>query len=359
MISNIFRVASLALLITSCEKYENIAPTYPSSIKDLRFVTIQQVDYDSLIITNSEELIVTRKDIEFIVFGKKKNGTFVGQDTITPVYYSNGLGDFILEFEFQENVDLSEIKYEFTIRYMKSNSWVSLDTFALMYKYPYESTIPILLAGRDLNMHDIHFQDIDLDNENLYFHPSGSPSGLYEYNFDSRQARMLVNYYGGDNIASDSIYVFYATMHDEIFRYNLNIDTTNLMLDLTEFESIDYGYISGMDICNGILYVLVISYETESNNSLVRFDLDCNYIDIRNYPLTHYYMTIHDNILYSVQYTGSSTNIARFDLTSNTFLENIPTPALLMEGIRIFRDRLYYTDYYKKMIGSIHLWDIE
>ena len=333
----------IIVILSSCES-DIYVPVSTSQIEDVRNITIQQVDYDSIIVSNNENLILQTKDIDHVILGEKENLIFVGQDTIKPVYIGTN-GNYTLQFKFQKKVESSIVKYDFTLRYLLFDySWVDLDTFVLMYRYPYESTT-IFITADLIQYPDIFFQDFDMNKEYLFFHPTG-PLGLYQYSFNSKQTRNLVKYGSGDFITSDSTYVFYQN-GDYVYRYNLMRDSTDLQLKPKQPF--------GMDIYNHTLYVLLRDIYTPY--TLARFDLDGNLIDSRPYQKLTSYMTIHDDILYSVDYSEKA--ISRFDLTTNTFLESRSAPTSKIYGIRIYGDRFYYADWGKRMIGTLPLWEIE
>ncbi len=335
---------SIMWILTSCGS-DIYVPVPTTTLGDVRNISIQQVYYNIIDVRSNENLIVRSKDVEYIIFGEKQDLIFIGQDTTIPTY-TGPSSVRTLRFAFRRDVDLSIIKYDFTLRFLFfDSSWVELDTFALMYKYPYESA-EVFLTTDLIQRPDLYFDDFDRDAKYLFFHSFGF-SGVFQYHLDSRQLKTLVDNVSGDVIASDSVFVFYQNgLH--IFRYNLMTRSTDLELGT-------YKSPYGMDIYDGELYV--IFRDGESAFKLSRFDFEGNHIDSRPYERETYYMTIYDDVVYSMDYS-SYQSISRFDLRTNTFLENRDSPAI-SAGIRIYGDRFYYSDGYKAMIGSIPLSEIE
>jgi hypothetical protein len=92
--------------------------------------------------------------------------------------------------------------------------------------------------------------------------------------------------------------------------------------------------------------------------------LDFQPVDSMAYGKQTYYMTIENDILYSVQ-VGNLLNpydpdqITRFDLRRKTFLPNIPSPARSLGGIRFYNGKFYYGDYLKGIVGVLSQYDLD
>jgi len=341
------------IFVVSCKKDstapEDTNPPAPPTKAELSKFFINQTYYDSLQMGSETEIILEEQSVEQIIFGSIENGNFVVEDTLVPGYQQNG-GQFYLLFQIDKQLDRALRYYEFMLRFVLTNSdTVDVDTLAPTFKYPYESA-EVFITIEQITIEPHFFQDFDMNETDFFYHPTG-PLGLYQYNFTSGSTNELVGYSSGNCIAQDSIYVFYEVVGFAIYRYHLEKDTTDLEVNLSQFN---YDYISGLEIYDGILYVLF--YDSFSP-FLVKFDLDGNLLETIAYSKNTTFMTIKDDILYSIDLTKDG--LSRFDLNTQNFLSDKSLPTLEWEGIRIVGENFYYVDYYKTMIGVIPLSELE
>lgn len=214
---------------------------------------------------------------------------------------------------------------------------------------PYKSAKVFILADEVYHEMEIYFQDIDLTDSTLIFHPSSS-FGLYEYNFSTEHTSELVVYGAGDCIAQDSIFVFWDYGTQNIFRYNYKLDFTDLEFNLS---SLNYNWITGLECWQNKLYVL---FRATPQNFIGIFDYNGNFISSIPFQKDTYFLAIYDNVLYTHDYR---TVLSRFDLNTSTFLDDKILPTDDPSGIRIYKDKFYYIDWGKRLIGEMQLSEFE
>lgn len=348
-------IATLIVMIfvISCEKDstapEETNPPAPPTKAELSKFFVKQTYYDSLQIGSETEIVLAEQSVEQIIFGSIESGNFVVDDTLIPTYQPSG-NQFYLLFQINKQLDRNLRFYEFMLRFVLTNSdTVDVDTLAPTFKYPYESA-EVFITIEQVTTAPHFFQDFDMNETDFFYHPT-SAYGLYQYNFLSGSTEELVRYGSGNYIAQDSIYVFYEVAGFAIFRYHLEKDTTDLEINLSQFN---YDYISGLEIYDEILYVLF--YDSFSP-FLAKFDLDGNLLETVPYSKNTIFITIKNDILYSIDHTKDS--LSRFDLNTQTYLSDKSLPTLEWEGIRIVGENFYFVDFYKKMIGVIPLSELE
>ena len=235
-----------------------------------------------------------------------------------------------------------------TLRYYLADSThVDADTTVLAYKYPYQSTevvVPFSALQSVLRTH--HLQDVDRLGERIFFHPTGT-DGLFAYDVNTQIVTSLLRYPSGDNIAADSIFVFFD-YPGQIYRFNLISNA----IDCTFPGSGNvYDLVRGMDVYNGYLYI-------DGDLSMLRkYTLDGTLVDSLNYH-SLLYMTIHDSIIYSVDQYPWPNQLRRYDMRTSSFLTNLVSPAPLSEGIKIYEGKLYYCDFEKRFIGAVPIADL-
>lgn len=194
-------------------------------------------------------------------------------------------------------------------------------------------------------------QDFDFAADTLLLHPVG-PFGLYRYQRGVLQ--QLVSYPSGNYMSCDSHFVFYEVSGFAIFRYNLETDTTDLQFDLS---ALDHLNINGMDVYNGFLYVQ-LELQPPRYHTLARFTLDGRLVETIRYPRKTLHLTIADDIVFAIYAPeGENPRLSRFSLRARTFLPDADLPTPTWDGIRAYRDRLYFADYEKRYIASLPIAD--
>lgn len=339
----------IILVVFSC-KTNSTAPGEDLEALHWNDISIEQVYYDSLDIGSKNMIFINGRSVESIVLFELENNEYVPKDTIIPTYSRTGDG-YYLNFQFHRKVSKEIIHYKFKLIYkISGDRFFEIDNTHLMLRYPYKSAQLFLTADDVWKEYEITFQDIDLNNDFLFFHPAG-PYGLYKYNLHTKETEELKHYFGGDCIAYDSIYVFTDITHEYIDRYNLELDTVDLRVDL---EALNIGNISGMDYYNGFIYV--VYSDTYGRDFLAHFDLDGNNISSTPFLREGYYLAIDSGIAYSQAWESV---LYRFNLLTNKNLPAKNAPVYHGGGFRIYKGRFYFVDWDKRAIGWIPFSEIQ
>jgi len=351
----------IIFVFISCEDITSPESFSFPTLEELQKISINQVYYDSLQIENREDMILESESIDRIILGNKDNGSFFGLETVVPTYIKTGK-KFYPSFQINTKVDKEVLLYEFTLRFvMTDSSIVDVDSSALMIKYPYESaeifmTYDEVYENADTSwLASAKVQDLDMNDTDLFIHSIGV-DGVNKIEINSKEFSVLVPPYGsGDYIAYDSIYLFYDITGCWIFRYNLELDTTDLQLDLSAFN---YKVLGPMDIYKNILFVMMYLEDPEQT-ILAQFEFDGNFIESIPYHRKTDYITIHDDIMYALNYHEDDLKFNRFSLLTKSFSDDMLSPTGVPDGIRVFDDKFYFTDYWKRFIGVIPVSDLE
>ncbi len=339
----------ISLFIISCDDNSSRYQIDPIDL-DWNIFEINQVNYNSVVIKNQDSIKLDEQLVTKIIFYEIENFEYIVIDTLIPIYTIAEDGYFI-NFEFNKDVKLSKLYFDFAIRfYFENGSFVEIEKNHLMLKYPYKSAKVLFNVNEIALSSDEYFglQDIDFNGNIIYYHPLAS-YGLYEYNLNGGDEKLLYDYCGGDFIAHDSNFIFIDICHTSISRYNIETSVVDLEFDLS---SLDYTDINGMESCDGILYVIFID---NGNNYIAKFDYDGNYLASISYSEYGYCLTIDSGIAYS----QNSENLTRFNLETETFLPQLARPIYMGEGIRIHDSKLFFISYDKNIIGYIPLSELK
>jgi hypothetical protein len=306
------------------------------------------VNYDSLHIESQNAILVKEKSVIKIVLSHMITDSYVEIDSLIPDYAENG-GEYFLNFRFEETMDKKILNYHFKLKYIFSDqTWIDVDSSTVMLNYPYNS-VRIFINADEITDLYIHFQDFYISENILFFHPTG-PFGLYKCNLDSRITTELQSYPAGDYIAHDSIYVFWDDSRETIYRYNLESDTTDLQLDLSQ---LNFSRIAGLDCYQDYLFVL---FHSSSGSYLAKFNYEGHFIS--SVPCTGetFFLSIKDNYFLSHNY---GTKLSYYDLSTGNFLHDVLMPTSEPESIRIYDEKLYFVDFYKRVIAYLPLSDLK
>jgi hypothetical protein len=307
----------------------------------LHKINLEQIDYQNIIVSSSNDLILTEEYISQILLGIKFDNMFIGIDSTHAKYESTDSGQkmvFQFNHEFSDSILIANI----SLRYLfNDNSLYDLDTFKIVYKFPYESTEIFMNWDELIEPPAFDIQSFDIVNSRFYYHPYGA-FGLYEYDMFNTSTMMLIGYSGGDYIASSDEYVFCDINHNMICRYIISTDTTDIKINISSYLN---ELIKGLEVNNDELYVLT------DNESILRFSLDLQYKGIYTYSNSTYGLTIQDNIAYS----NDNTQILRFNLSTLNFIGPVALPTSNCEAIRIVGEKLYFTDYKKQVVAYVNL----
>lgn len=332
-------------LCSSCERN----PTEPADDRPLitssayKNVVLTLTDYDVLHVTHQAGLDLRSSNVASVGIGVKDSARYKEQLSV-PSRYDQNARAFILHFDYSVVMDSSKIQAPLTIRYYAADStYADVDTTVDLYRYPYASTDIVLTDALSANG---TFQDIARINQKFYFHPLG-PEGLYEVDLTSMQKRLLVQYGGGDHIAADSIFVF-RDDHYRIYRYNLQKDSTDLVL--AQFHN---RIIKGLATFDHRLYVFL-----SESSYMYMYAYNGALLDSVAYS-GGYYLAVSTSIAYSVEFSfPPADRILRYDLKNQTSLSSVRAPASVLEGIKIYNGQFYFCNEIKGFVGVVPLADL-
>ncbi|NOX89314.1 MAG: hypothetical protein GXO77_09825 [Calditrichaeota bacterium] len=337
------------LLFASCKKTSTGISTPKDQLPllnpdEYRNIVLQLIDYDVVKITHQAGLDLSSPSVYQIEVGTKIGNSF-RRLAAYPSTTDTSAQTYIIRFDFTVAMDSSKIEQPLTVRYhLNDSTFIDVDTVVALYKYPYESA-EVFVDSTKIKWGI--YQDIARTGSKFFFHGWGD--GLFEYDLVTRQTTEIYKYYGGSHIAADSQYVFCDIDHKQVVRFNLATNTPDLTLSFKNIYSID-----GLAIENQSLYVLIAAQPFH----LKRFTLDGVLQDSIPYPYRgSYFMAIHDSILYSKD-EYHNNQITRFNLRTGNFLPNILSPARRVEGIKVYRDTLYFCNEWKKFVGVVPIADL-
>ena len=202
-------------------------------------------------------------------------------------------------------------------------------------------------------------QDFDFNNEKIYLWPTG-PQGLYDYNLSTSLLRKLVDRTGGDFLTYESNNVFFAMSGGTLCeRYRIE-DSSTISINLVDQGS-EFKIIGGMDIYEEALYVILRkSWNHPEETKILKFGPLFPMKEFITYGKNTIYMTIAKDILYSIDISDPDRiKLSRFNLETRSFFEDISHPTNYPDGIRIYHDKFYFTDYHQGYIGSVPLSEVE
>ncbi len=334
------------IFLYSC-KSNPLPPKENKSINESVYhqILLTQTGYNQIKISNTDNFIISSQKINSIILGEKISGIFSGIDTTKPIYEQSG-ENYLVKFEFIQQFDSTLLDDTVTIRYLlNDNSFYEMDTAKVTYKYPYSSTEILVPWDKILISQAIDIQDFDIIDSSVFFHPYG-PFGLYEYNLITDNTLLKLNYSSGDHLAASKNYIFCDVDHISISRFNIALDTVDLYKHISSNNSIN---IYGMCYYNNKLYVLT------SDGKIIVYNEDLRDLDTITYSFNIVWIAVKDSIVYGNNYN----EISRFNLVTKSFLTSVAFPTSDCEAIKIIEDKLYFTDYDKKIIGYVNLSDLK
>jgi hypothetical protein len=346
---------SVSIFILSCEENstEPIQKVISQDVIDFAHaLNITQVYYDSIYVCTSDAFLFDSEKISTIEFGSKTSNQLLVLTSIEPDYAASA-NSVTLSLSEGLKVEAEIIDLNLTVRLHTTNElFYDLDTLIQMYKYPYSGT-EIFLTYEEIFLNDPIgdlVQDFDFIGTDVYVHARG-PHGIISINAETSEHHVILaaekappawNY-----LACTPDFIFYESTGLTLYRFNLESDTTDLQIDL---PLVGYKFIQGLDFNNNVLYVFM---ETDNvpDNHLAKFDTEGNYLGSVSYPRVTYHMAIEDNILYAID----PDKLSRYDLSSNSFLEDRQLPSLYWDGIRTDGEYFYFADYERRIIGRVPL----
>jgi hypothetical protein len=202
-------------------------------------------------------------------------------------------------------------------------------------------------------------QDFDLNNDKIYLWPTG-PQGLHDYELLTSDLRKLVDRLGGDFLTYESNNVFFAMSggtHCERYRVE---DSSTISINLVDQGS-EFKLIGGMDVYEEALYVILRkSWDRPEETQILKYGPLFPMKEFIPYGKNTIFMTIANDILYSIDISDPDRiKLSRFNLETRQFLEDISHPTNYPDGMRIYQDKFYFTDYRERYIGSVPLSEIE
>jgi hypothetical protein len=226
----------------------------------------------------------------------------------------------------------------------------------------YYDTVEVFLSGDRFMPKDLHPQDIDMISETDLYFVTTADQGFWRYNFALDTSIYLFTDYIVDYIALDSTYLFYN--HGQwIKRYDLISDTIDQQFKIEEppKDSTVWGppnvTIWGLDVVDEFLFAIWGHYG--GWYYIKKYTLDGTPVDSLPYSFRQtLFMTIHDNILYAVDYEKEV--ISRYNFDTKLFLEDKPWPKdSSIEGIRVFENLFLFADFKYRRILSVSLNEME
>ncbi len=236
----------------------------------------------------------------------------------------------------------------------------SSDPISNQHQEPFDYHITIFKTYEELFSDTTRLvQDFDFSNEKIYLWPLG-PQGLYDYDLSTSHLRKLVDRTGGDFLTHESNNVFFAMSGGTVCeRYRIE-DSSTISINLVDQGS-DFKLIGGMDIYEEALYVILRkSWEHPDETYILKFGPLYPMKEFIPYGKNTMYMTIANNIVYSIDISNPDLiKLSRFNLETRDFLDDLSHPTNYPDGIRIYQDKFYFTDYQQRYIGSVPLSEIE
>lgn len=315
------------------------------------------MNYDSLTIHEKDGFAVKENSIAKIQFGDKTSGVFKPEQELTPVYLPSGSG-YLMQYLFPVKIfdEPLRAKY-FTMRFLMSDSgYIDVDTLALLYKYPYQSTQIFLKLPENIPYYITDFRKLGND---IYF--AGYGDGLIRYNLLNKKLRQWKNYSAYNLVTGNASYLFLADQeggirkHSRILRFNISADSADV---LYEISSTDQFLISGIECSNDSLFVLV--NQTNLQDYLAIFDLDGQLLEKIDLDRNLWYSQCfkYDHFLYVSEFYYS--NLLKYDLNTHAFSDGKPIPGRFVSRMQVAGDTLFFMDNYDKgILATIPFAEIE
>jgi hypothetical protein len=360
MLNKIQYIILLGILVIGCSEnstdpYKNLTPLKLEEA--VHQVTMNIVDYDSILIESKDGFVLDNKSVDTIfVTSKVEESDFnYGNDFIIPNY--DGItGKYQLNFRKKIGVPKGRI-VDIKLSYHNNvGNPITNDSTFYMYKYPYSGTTIFFNLEENLTSNENTIQGFEIVENNLYFCPSGGGAGIWRYNFTTMEEEDLYGTGSGDHITANETFAFYDADHRKILRYNLDIGIMDLELDLSSLGSLHS--IAGLDIYESYLFAL-IQKNAGDDLTLIKFDFMGNVIEEIPVMKSSYYFTILGSIAYFKSYTENE--LLRFNLITHEFLESLVLPSHFgaMEGFRIYDDKFYYVNFLGPYIYVLDFDELE
>ncbi len=313
-------------------------------------VNIRVTGYDSLVIGSREGATLTGQMVKRIQLGRKVTGTFVADQDSAPQYSGITGNGIRFEFPVKLNEDWDAV-YHFTLRFLLQDSTqVDVDSLALMYKFPYQSTEIFSKIFERTHKEVTGFQWLD---STLYFI---CPDGLYTFDISADHIEKLLSVASPKYLTGNSTHLFWvyydrSVYKDMICKYDIQADSLVSVFDFIP----DYDVvISGMAANSTKLYLLYWTQQYPPISILRIDDLEGNLIQPVQLDIDVSVMKFCqavNNTLYIANY--NTDRFAKLDLSSFASTEGNGMPSPSQAAFQFVNDRFYFLDNMRMFLGRL------
>lgn len=352
-----FYFLSLIFLFSCSENSTNPYNNhFPLGVNEaIKEIDMNIVDYDSIHIRSRESFVLSTKEIDsiFISYIDESDNYYDYNDIIIP-NYEGKQGAYRIDIDKGINTWVGHI-IDLNLAYHTSDGNIlTIDSTFLMYKYPYNNTEIFFNLEENLSINTRFLQGFEINGNELYFCPSAGLAGIWRYNFITGKEEDLYVTGAGDHLAGNATYIFHDKYHYILVRYNINLDSVDVELDLSS-----YNYsVAGLAVSESNLYCLV----SENHNhifKLLKLDFSLNIIDEILIPQPCYYLTINDGMAYLKSYI--TNELYQYNLVTKEFTKSLTSPSYFgaMEGFRIYDNKFYYVNFGGPYMYVLDLSDLK
>lgn len=350
-------VLFIVILLSACSENTVSEPLDDSAPKWNAF-HVTQTYYDSLEVKSENRIFLQDQRVKYVVLLTEFEGRFIARDTVVASYVPTNEG-YYLNFVLRGLASDRVIDASFRIHYEIADGIIAvIDTSEYMLDYAYqgvENYISALSLESGTTLRHSNLQDFDLSLNSIFFHPLGQ-AGIFNYRYSDLRSEELVGALSGNYIAVMQEHLFFEMVNTQLFRLALQDGAQPEEIDLS---AVPYENILGLAAWQDKLFIY---FDASSGNFLGIFDLNGNLLETIDFPRDCLYLAVSSTgILYTNEYTGLSEPdlLVRFDLNSETFLEDKIHPGNSPAGLRVWGERLYFTDYPKPALFSLPLSALE
>jgi len=331
-------------ILMSCERI-----TEPVSITEYDFnkILFKQTSQDYFNISSQNELLMPAQIVKRIIYSQIERDEVIFSEQI-PFEYSTVNGQFRLEFSYRQRSRSNSDTISFLLSFESDKKVLyTIDTTFTLQRLEEEDfqeffrfeTLGAGFQQARISQYDLHANSlVFIDDDSLK---------LYNYNLDSDQLTCLATFENWPGaVASSSIYTFISIDQEGLFRYNHNIDSLDMQIDLSQLEYNigERKFCYGMNVFRDSLFVIYYNYDA-NNQMIASFDLDGRYFG----------SFMVDNLA-----MGAIGSLAQYENLIFTFMDagftiwnrytsqwdDLYYPSYGNRGgdCRIFQDRLYFID---------------
>ncbi len=322
---------------------------YYETLRDL--VNIRLAGYDSLVIENKSGASLTGQLVSGIQLGRKITGRFVADQDSIP-RYSTSSNAYSIRFEFPVKLKEDfEIAHHFTLRFqLRDSTQVDVDSMALMYKFPYESTEIYSKIFDKTHKEVTGFRFVD---STLYFI---TPDGLYSCDSHGNYLSKLLDQQSDQYLTGNSTHLYWVFPDHSlykymIYKYDIQADSVAAAFDLFPGNQI---HISGIAADETKLYLLFQTLNYPATNFLIISDLDGNLISTIQLDRDIWglrYCGILNNTLYLGDYIGET--FSKLDLSTFAFSGGNPLPSTSQAAFQFRNGQFYFLDEQRLFMGRL------